>query len=302
MVSKLDEQKMVFRRFTIKSLARILILYGISIGCVDAAVRLDYISPMGEENWQMSGSRLRCGLTLTIPNYGVAYFEQFAAKPAHFVLNNWQRVERSLPAIVYAKPPVWKPGGQTFLVTKTTLNPGEFGFFLPRDPTIQLLNYLSDGYQTSFHYLSEQGFPISVSLSPIRFQKVYARYQRCLGGLLPFDFATVRLSVLLFETDSFELSDKVKEQLKKVAEYCRADHSVKRVKIAGYTDDTGRKSYNNAVSEARAKSVKEYLLSQGIQENRLSITWYGVKFPAAPNNTDAGKTINRRVVVKLFKQ
>lgn len=286
----------------IPKLAKIALL--LSVAAVDsfaAPLTLYYASPIGEENWHMTGSRLRCGLALTVPNYGIAYFEQYAAKPAHFILSNWQQVDRQRPAVVFAKPPVWKPGGQVFLVTKTSVNPGEYAVYLPRNETIKLLNYLAEGYQTSFQYLSEQGFPISVSLSPIRFQEVYSRYQRCLGNLLPFDYTDVKISVLLFDTDSFELSDDSKEQLKKVAQYCLADRLVRKVKIAGYTDNTGRKGYNNAISEARAKSVREYLLSLGIQESHLAITWYGVKNPSAPNDSDVGKRVNRRVVVKIIK-
>ncbi|WP_131777783.1 OmpA family protein [Legionella fairfieldensis] len=264
-------------------------------------VTINYSSPMGEEKWRMSGSRLRCGLALTIPDYGIAYFEQYAAKPAHFIMSKWQQNTRQHPAVVFAKPPVWKPGQQVFLITKTTVNPGEYGFYLPQNTTIKLLNYLAEGYQASFQYLSEQGFPTSVSLSPVRFQKVYARYQRCLGNLLSFDYSSVRQTVLLFDTDSFELSDKAKQQLQRVAEYSLADQMVKRIWIGGYTDDTGRKSYNNAVSEERAKSVKEYLLNLGLQENYLDITWFGVKNPAEPNDTEAGKAANRRVVIKIIK-
>ncbi|KTD38501.1 sodium-type flagellar protein [Legionella nautarum] len=304
-MSSLNLQKVIDNPSKLRNIPRLAkIAFLLSVATVDsfaAPLTLYYASPIGEENWHMTGSRLRCGLALTVPNYGVAYFEQYAAKPAHFILSNWQQVDRQRPAVVFAKPPVWKPGGQVFLVTKTSVNPGEYAVYLPRNETIKLLNYLAEGYQTSFQYLSEQGFPISVSLSPIRFQEVYSRYQRCLGNLLPFDYTDVKISVLLFDTDSFELSDDSKEQLKKVAQYCKADRLVKKVKIAGYTDNTGRKGYNNAISEARAKSVREFLLSLGLQEGHLAITWYGVKNPSAPNDTDVGKRVNRRVVVKIIK-
>jgi outer membrane protein OmpA-like peptidoglycan-associated protein len=284
-----------------KRLLRIALVIAISMGSAHAAVNLYYENPMGTEDWHMTGNRLRCGLALTVPNYGVAYFEQYAAKPAHFIMSYWQQVEKPRPATVFVKSPVWKPGGPVFLVARTSIHPGEYAFYLPREPAIKLLNYLSSGYQSSFQYLSAEGFPTSVSLSPIRFQKVYAKYQRCLGRLLPFDYSSVKMSVVLFDKDNYELSEAAKEQLRKVAEYCHADSSVKRVKIAGYTDDTGRKSYNNAVSQDRAETVRDYLLDLGLQEEELSITWYGIKNPVASNDTEAGKAINRRVVVKIIK-
>ena len=63
----------------------------------------------------------------------------------------------------------------------------------------------------------------------------------------------------------------------------------------------GRKSYNNAISEDRAKSVKAYLLSLGVEEGRISTTWYGIKYPIATNNTEEGRKLNRRVVVDILK-
>lgn len=281
---------------------KILILNIITIyPAFSSIVSLRYASPMGDERWQMTGSRLRCGLSLTIPNYGIAYFEQFAAKPSHFILTTWQQSYTLRKARVYAKPPVWKPGGPVFLVAKTFLHPTEYGFYLKRNNALQLLNFLSQGYQANFQYISEQNFAVSVSISPIRFQKVYARYQRCLGNLLPFDYEMVRLSVLYFSTDSDELDDASKQYLNKIAEYSRADPALKKIKIAGYTDDTGRKSYNNAISEDRAEAVKNYLLSKGVREDKITITWYGVKFPAASNVSEEGKALNRRVVIKLIK-
>ncbi|WED43022.1 OmpA family protein [Legionella cardiaca] len=292
---------MAFMRSVITRLLNVAILCWFPINQALAEVHVDYASPMGDENWRMSGSRLRCGLALTVPNFGIAYFEQYAAKPPHFILSKWQQVTKQLPAVVSAVPPVWKPYGKTYFVSKTTVNPGEYGLYLSREPALKLLTYLAEGFQSKFEYRSEEGFPVSVSLSPIHFQKVYAKYQRCLGNLLPFDYASVRTSVIYFDTDSFELSDEAKKQLNKIATYCRADSQVKRVKIAGYTDDTGRKSYNNAVSEARAKAVAVYLQSQGVRLERLSVTWYGIKDPVAPNDSEAGKTLNRRVVVKIIK-
>ncbi len=64
---------------------------------------INYSGPMGSEKWKMTGSPLRCGLSLTIPNYGIGYFEQYATKPPHFILRKWEEIQRNLPAFVLAK-------------------------------------------------------------------------------------------------------------------------------------------------------------------------------------------------------
>ncbi|WP_332247917.1 OmpA family protein [Legionella tunisiensis] len=49
------------------------------------------------------------------------------------------------------------------------------------------------------------------------------------------------------------------------------------------------------------KTVANYLLSLGVQQSRLSVTWYGVQNPVASNDTEEGKAANRRVVIKIYK-
>lgn len=268
-----------------------------------AAPHIDYASPMGEEDWKMNGSPLRCGLSLVIPNYGIGYFEQYATKQPHFILRKWQTVQRIIPAQVIARPPVWKPfSGPVFNVARSYIKPGEFALFLNREPTLKLLDFLSQGYQANFNYLSEEGFNVTVELSPIRFQKVFSKYQHCLGSLLPFDYDDVKESIFHFGLDSKSLSDADKDQLRKIAQYVSADSQIDKIRIVGYADESGRKGYNNAVSEYRAEAIKYYLVWLGVPKRKLSVTWVGELFPVARNDTDEGRAANRRVVVTLIRQ
>lgn len=188
-----------------------------------------------------------------------------------------------------------------FLISKTAISPGKYGVFLKREPALKALTYLSRGFITKFQYHSEEGFAVSVILSPVKFQEPYAKYQECLGNLLDYTFQSVAVTVILFNTDEAELSEAAKKQLDKVAEYFRADAQIKKIAIAGYADSTGRKSYNNAVSEDRAEAVSRYLSSKGIDKHELTVTWYGATKPAESNDTEEGQAANRRVVVKLIK-
>lgn len=262
---------------------------------------LDFISPMGEEKWRMSGNPLRCGLSLAIPNYGVGYFEQYATKNPHFILRTWDQVQRTLPALVLASPPVWK-AGRDYIVTKSFIKPGEYGLFLPRSPTLKLLSFLSQGYEANFNYRNEQGFTTTVILTPIRFQKVYAKYQRCVSNLLPFNYNDVKESIFHFASDSSMINDEDKTQLRRIARYVAADKQVDVVRIVGFADDSGRKGYNNAISQYRAEAIQGYLISLGVAKSKLSVTWVGAQQPVARNDTDEGRAANRRVVVNVFKK
>lgn len=267
-----------------------------------AAIPVKYASPLGDARWKVSGNPLRCGLSITIPEYGVAYFEQFATQSPHFILRKWQEVQGYIPAQVWARSPVWKPNGQMFLVKRSKIKPGKWGLYLSRDPALKLLTYLYNGFKAEFKYRSEQGFPVTVELSPVRFQRVYSQYQRCLGNLFDFNFDDVKESVFYFGLDSYDLTEEDKRQLHRIAKYVRVDHQIKAINIAGYTDDQGRRGYNNAVSQKRAEMVSAYLQSIGVPKYKLEVTWYGVKYPVAENNTAEGRAKNRRVVVELERK
>lgn len=71
--------------------------------------------------------------------------------------------------------------------------------------------------------------------------------------------------------------------------------------LSGYTDNKGSDSYNLKLSQDRANAVKEYLIAQGINENRISAKGYGESNPIAPNDTDENRAKNRRVEFKIVK-
>jgi OOP family OmpA-OmpF porin len=73
------------------------------------------------------------------------------------------------------------------------------------------------------------------------------------------------------------------------------------VEIDGYTDSVGSQQYNLALSTRRAAAVKNYLVRRGVPAGRLSSHGYGSMAPVAGNNTDAGRTENRRVEFKVLK-
>ena len=69
--------------------------------------------------------------------------------------------------------------------------------------------------------------------------------------------------------------------------------------IEGHTDSTGSKAFNQKLSEERAASVLDYLVTIGMDKDRLSSVGYGPDRPIADNNTNAGRQENRRVQISL---
>jgi outer membrane protein OmpA-like peptidoglycan-associated protein len=71
--------------------------------------------------------------------------------------------------------------------------------------------------------------------------------------------------------------------------------------IGGHTDSMGSDAYNLKLSKERAASVREFLVSKGTPENRLTSEGYGESRPIASNNTSKGRQDNRRVEISLDK-
>ncbi|MFT3932779.1 MAG: OmpA family protein [Chitinophagaceae bacterium] len=69
--------------------------------------------------------------------------------------------------------------------------------------------------------------------------------------------------------------------------------------VYGHTDNNGTDAVNIPLSEKRAAAVRQYLISKGLPENRIEAKGYGASKPIADNNTDAGRSKNRRVEIVL---
>jgi OmpA-OmpF porin, OOP family len=102
-----------------------------------------------------------------------------------------------------------------------------------------------------------------------------------------------------FETNSSVLTGDSKPILDKVAAGLR-EHPRLRVELQGYTDSTGSARYNLGLSERRANSVRDYLVSRGVSSSQLSARGYGETNPIASNATAQGRAENRRVVMHVI--
>ena len=73
------------------------------------------------------------------------------------------------------------------------------------------------------------------------------------------------------------------------------------LRVEGHTDNVGSDSLNMKLSQERAKSVAEYLISAGLDSERVSSAGYGEEQPIADNSTGEGRALNRRVEFKLMR-
>lgn len=108
-------------------------------------------------------------------------------------------------------------------------------------------------------------------------------------------------SAVLFERRSSELSPDGKAALEKNrAESADLLSRASFIEIIGHTDNVGGVDYNQKLSEQRAESVRDYLVSKGLDRNKISTLGLGESQPIANNNTDEGRAENRRVELQVL--
>jgi outer membrane protein OmpA-like peptidoglycan-associated protein len=104
----------------------------------------------------------------------------------------------------------------------------------------------------------------------------------------------VSMSDVLFDTGKYSLKPGAREKLAKVAGILLAYPGL-NIEVDGYTDNVGGDEMNQQLSENRARSVRDYLVQQGVATNSVSAKGFGTTLPVATNDNAAGRQQNRRV-------
>ena len=104
-----------------------------------------------------------------------------------------------------------------------------------------------------------------------------------------------------FDFDSSDLRQDARNILTKNAEVLLKSKQAAKIKIEGHCDERGSAEYNLALGERRAKSALQYLLTLGVQPERLSIISYGKEKPAVQGNDEEAMAKNRRAEFVIDK-
>ena len=110
----------------------------------------------------------------------------------------------------------------------------------------------------------------------------------------------VTLRGVHFNTGSDELSASAQKLLKSVARTLR-EHPRMRVEVAGHTDNTGSEAINQQLSLNRARSATKFLVDLGINSKVLSTRGYAATQPVASNDSQEGRSQNRRVEMRFVE-
>ncbi len=118
--------------------------------------------------------------------------------------------------------------------------------------------------------------------------------------LIPIEIGkSIIIEDLLFKTGKNELDKRSFRLLDQMVDFMSHNNTIK-VEIAGHTDSDGSENFNKKLSEGRAQSAVNYLISKGISKLRLVAKGYGESVPLEDNDNEEHKSQNRRVELKII--
>jgi OOP family OmpA-OmpF porin len=119
--------------------------------------------------------------------------------------------------------------------------------------------------------------------------------------LVPIEVGqVVRLNNVFFDFDKWDLRPESFIELNRVVKLLTENPSIE-IEMSAHTDSRGSDEYNFKLSDNRARSVMEYIISKGMDPARITSHGYGETKPVATNDTDEGRQLNRRVEFKILK-
>ncbi|MCB8964111.1 MAG: OmpA family protein [Bacteroidales bacterium] len=176
---------------------------------------------------------------------------------------------------------------QKELMHTTTPTDGKFLVCLPTNKSYGLFasapNYLfhSEHFDLKGVFTFDKPYHLEILLNPIDKDEVLV------------------LRNIFFALDSYELQPESTVELDKLVTLLLQNPNIK-IEIGGHTDNLGSDEYNQQLSENRAKSVAEYLISKQVESSRVKWVGYGETRPLTNNSTPEGRAQNRRTEVKIL--
>ncbi|MDX2303851.1 MAG: OmpA family protein [Microscillaceae bacterium] len=167
----------------------------------------------------------------------------------------------------------------------------------PKDGSYKIV--LKQGEEYGFRAESENYFAISEHLNLTQ-KADYKEIQKDLY-LAPIQKGeTIRLNNLFFDYAQSELRPTSYADLMRLVDLLEKNPTM-RIEIQGHTDNIGDDQKNLLLSESRAKSCVDYLISKGIEVSRMHYQGFGETQPLAGNNTEEDRRKNRRVEFKIIE-
>ena len=116
----------------------------------------------------------------------------------------------------------------------------------------------------------------------------------------PADRETFRDQTVYFDFDKANVRPSEVSKLERVASEMKSAHAGKALRIEGHCDERGTEEYNRSLGERRAQSVREKLVSMGLDQSMIQTITFGEERPAVPGHDEAAWSKNRRGEIILL--
>lgn len=264
-----------------------------------------YEADYDEGQWQATTpSPLQCELTHYIPRFGQARFIHRAGEDTKFQIKPFRSALKQGSVQLVAMAPGWRPGTGTHQIGHVQFRTNDEWVKVGPQQTALMIESLRQGLMPSMlQEDQDQRIEARVaSISPLRFDEAYSRFQLCEAQLLPVNYDQISNTVLNYASGADTLSVKDKAMLDLIVRYIKADPDVSYVFIDSHTDSRGTRRDNRQLSKNRADMVLNYLIARGLDQEMITSRYHGERYPVASNATVSGRAQNRRVTVRLEKE
>ena len=109
----------------------------------------------------------------------------------------------------------------------------------------------------------------------------------------------ITLKNVFFDFDKYTIQNESYVELDRLVTLLLEFPNIK-VELSGHTDNIGNEKYNKKLSQKRADAVKKYLRDKGIDNKRVKAKGYGSEKPVVSNDTEEGRSKNRRTEFEIL--
>lgn len=258
--------------------------------------------PLDLVEWRFSGDEFQCKIETALKFDGHARIQVDSGQPPELIIETFQRPAAFDSAWLSINKQVWQLNAEVDQWLEGNAS-GDYGLRFYDDEAIRsLLNQMEKGAWAKVAVLDKQtGDKVSWDIPAVNFSSELQLMKQCMASLLPMNFAQARDNQFYFATNATELAESDKQVLDDVIQYIDFDSSLTKVLIDGHTDDHGQALSNIELSRFRANQVRNYLVSQGVNAQRIQVRAHGQRYPAVPNINQENRHKNRRVQVRLVQ-
>lgn len=219
----------------------------------------------------------------------------YSFKRAPLILSAVGTIVESITGKPINKVKLYFKGSDGSVDSTLTDSEGEFNFVDLKPGLEYMVTAVKEGFFSDARDISTLGLKTSTEFSKKTGMDLNFK-------LIKIVYTEINIPNIYYASNQAELKPESKKELNKMARTIKETPNIK-IQINSHTDEIGADDYNMKLSEKRAQNVVDYLVSKGVEKERLSAMGYGESMPIKKNaQTEAEHQMNRRTTLKVIKK